>query len=389
LSASRNLIQLCLLGIFLQAMPAVVRAQFTFVTNNGAITITGYSGSGVAVIPGTTNGYPVNSIGYEAFFFCTGLTAVTIPSSVTNIEERVFYYCTDLTNINVDAANPEYASSNGVLFNHDLTTLMDFPPGLGGSYVVPSSVTHIGIEAFYWCDNITNVSIANGVINVGDSAFGNCLGLVSITIPNSVTSIGDAAFAVCTNLKSIIIPDSITNIGISVFDASGLTNVTIPESVLSIDGSAFCSCSGLISITIPASVRSIEEFAFESCDNLKSVFFKGNAPSTTLVEFPGNTNATAYYLPGTTGWGTNFSGIQTALWNPQAQANNRQIGVQTSPFGFNITGTTNIPVVVEASTDLGGNWTALQSISLTNGSHYFSDPRSTNYPSRFYHLRSP
>jgi hypothetical protein len=65
-------------------------------------------------------------------------------------------------------------------------------------------------------------------------------------------------------------------------------------------------------------------------------------------------------------------------------------GVLSDQFGFTITGTPNIPIVVEASTNLkGASWTPLRSCSLTNGSIYFSDPQWTNYPNRFYRLRSP
>ena len=65
-------------------------------------------------------------------------------------------------------------------------------------------------------------------------------------------------------------------------------------------------------------------------------------------------------------------------------------GVRTNQFGFNITGITNIPIAVEACTNLtSGNWTALQTYTPTNGAIYFSDPQWTNYPARFYRLRSP
>jgi hypothetical protein len=93
----KNLIQLCLLCAAM--LPAVVQAQLTFTTNNGAITITGYTGSsGTVVIPGATNGHPVVSIGPNAFNGCTNLTNVTIPNSVTNIGDYAFYQCTNLTN---------------------------------------------------------------------------------------------------------------------------------------------------------------------------------------------------------------------------------------------------------------------------------------------------
>jgi hypothetical protein len=92
-----------------------------------------------------------------------------------------------------------------------------------------------------------------------------------------------------------------------------------------------------------------------------------------------------YYLPGTTGWGTTFDGVPAVLWNPQAQTSDGSFGVQSNQFGFNITGTTNIPVVVEACTNVSNpNWLPLLNCTLTNGIVYFSDPRWTNYPSRFY-----
>jgi hypothetical protein len=76
-----------LLALLLTALPAVVQAQFTFVTNNGTISITGYTGSGGAVtIPDTTNGYPVASVGTGAFSNCASVTSVTMGTNLTNME---------------------------------------------------------------------------------------------------------------------------------------------------------------------------------------------------------------------------------------------------------------------------------------------------------------
>jgi hypothetical protein len=91
-----------LLPLLLLTLPAAVQAQYTYTTNNGTITITGYTGSGGAVdIPGTITGLPVTSIGYEAFRNCTSLTNVTIPNSVTSIGYGAFVWCTSLTNVTI------------------------------------------------------------------------------------------------------------------------------------------------------------------------------------------------------------------------------------------------------------------------------------------------
>ena len=105
-------------------------------------------------------------------------------------------------------------------------------------------------------------------------------------------------------------------------------------------------------------------------------------------------NATVYYLPGTTNWGTTFGGRPTVLWNPQAQSD-ASFGVRANQFGFNIIGSSNLVIVVEACTNFTNPvWQPVQTNTLntfvgTNGSAYFSDPAWTNYPGRFYRFRSP
>jgi hypothetical protein len=182
---------------------------------------------------------------------------------------------------------------------------------------------------------------------------------------------------------------------------SGATSYSIPNGVTNIGNSAFYDCPSLSSVTIPSSVINIGDSAFSACFSLTSVYFQGNAPSVGSDVFsyssywyprPVFDPATAYYLPGTTGWdafATNAE-IQTALWLPQIQTSNGSFGVNSNQFGFNINWASGMTVVVEASTSLsGGAWTPLQTNTLTSGSFYFSDPEWTKYPSRFYRLRSP
>lgn len=458
----RNL--LLILAVLLLALPDAVRAQFTFTTNNGAITITGYTGTNsIVIVPSSTNGYPVmaigdsafagqsvtmvnipnsiTSIGNDVFYYCTNLANASIPNSVTNIGSDVFYYCIGLTNIAVDAANPNYASSGGGLFDKALTTLIQYPAGLGGSYSIPNSTTAIqpyafaysygltnvdipsgvkliGTGVFYDCINLNRVTIPNSVTTIGMLAFAgcglssviipdsvtslsselfeNCSGLTNVIIPSSITNLGDYSFSGCSALSSVAIPNSVTSIGTTVFqDCFNLTNVTIGNHVTSIGNGAFVNCSNLTSITIPNSVTGIGGTVFGHCFGLHQAYFKGNAPLVKGAAGNLNTNVflgetgSVYYLPGTTGWGATFGGWPTVLWNPQVQTTNSNFGIRTNRFGFNLTGTTNIPVVVEASTNLSRAWTPLLSGTLTNGSVYFSDSQWTNYPQRFYRVRSP
>ena len=312
----------------------------------------------------------VASIGDWAFCLCTNLTNVTIPGGVTNIGQLAFSGCFSLTAITVHPLNTVYSSAGGVLFNKSQTTLIQYPGGKGGSYTIPGSVTSIGESAFYGCTSLTSVTLPNSVTSIGAWAFGGC-NLTSVSIPDSVNSIADRTFIYCNNLTSVTIPSSVTNIG----------------------QEAFSCCTSLTSLTIPASVTSIGEWAFSVCFSLTGVYFQGNAPSLGSYVFSGDNNVTTYYLPGTTGWGSTFGGLSTALWflpNPLILNNSPGFGVKTNRFGFIISWARNTPVVVEACTNLASHiWFPVGTNTLSGGSSYFSDPQWTNFPARFYRRRSP
>ena len=108
--------------------------------------------------------------------------------------------------------------------------------------------------------------------------------------------------------------------------------------------------------------------------------------------FSDDPSLTAYYLPGTTGWAefTTNTGVPTALWTlPYPLVLNGSSGVLNNQFGFTISWATNVPVVVEASTDLSNPvWTPIATNTLSSGTSSFSDPDWTNYPNRFYRIRS-
>ena len=172
-----------------------------------------------------------DKLGYAAFSDCSGLTSLTIPSSVTSIGEYAFYGCSGLT-----------------------------------SLTIPSSVTSIGESAFYGCSGLTSLTIPSNVTSIGESAFYGCSGLTSFTIPSSVTSIGYCAFLGC----------------------SGLTSFTIPSSVTSIGWGAFCGCSGLTSIYVyTEKLPNMGSDVFDGCDAKKCTVYvpKGTYDDYWLSEF--------------------------------------------------------------------------------------------------------
>ena len=179
-----------------------------------------------------------DKLGDYAFYGCSGLTSLTIPSSVTSIGGEAFYGCSGLT-----------------------------------SLTIPSSVTSIGDYAFFGCSSLTSLTIPSSVTSIGNNAFYGCSSLTSLTIPSSVTSIGYAAFSDCSSLTSLTIPSSVTSIGEAAFyGCSSLTSLTIPSGVTSIGEAAFSGCSGLTSLTIPSSVTSIGNYALKGCSGLTSIY---------------------------------------------------------------------------------------------------------------------
>jgi hypothetical protein len=123
---------------------------------------------------------------------------------------------------------------------------------------------------------------------------------------------------------------------------------------------------------------------------LTSVYFEGNAPSHEPLAFADDTEATAYYLPGTAGWADFSANNGVYLWNPLGPSGHVSIGVQSNQFGFNFNGPGDLLVVVEATTNLADPvWIPLETNTLRNGSFNFSEPLQTNISGRYYRIRLP
>ena len=272
------------------------------------VTITDYTGDAAVLnIPSRIRGLPVTYIQNSTFAFLSQLTSVTIPSSVTNIGERVLYYCENLTSVNihssvrsigesafsncerltsitVDNRNLAYASIDGVLFDKNIRTLIQYPGGKNQrTYAIPPSVRSINNSAFEGCSTLTSVTIPSSVTSI--AAFAICSSLTSITVDNrnlAYASIDGVLFdknirtlikyPEGKNQRTYVIPSSVTSIREYAFaSCDSLTSVNIPSSVTSVGRGAFAYCESLTNVTIPSSVTTIENQAFAYCESLTSV----------------------------------------------------------------------------------------------------------------------
>ena len=206
----------------------------------------------------------VKNIGFSAFRGCRKLESIDIPDSVTTIREQAFKSCENLKSIRV----PDSVTTieKGTFANCRKLESID----------IPDSVTTIREQAFEGCERLENIKIPEGVTSIGEGAFRYCLNLKSIRIPDSVTTIRRQAFEGCESLKSIRVPDSVTTIEGSAFaSCRKLESIDIPDSCNTIGFRAFAECESLKSIRVPDSVTTIGEQAFEGCRQAK-LSFQGN-----------------------------------------------------------------------------------------------------------------
>jgi len=254
---------------------------YSYEINDGEITITGIddSVSGEITIPDSLFGYTVAAIGDRAFYGndnitkvyisnyiktigeyafaecskltyihtgyalsmgdyalknCTALAEVYIGDELESLGTGVFVGCKNLAAINVSSYNDNYTSVDGVLFNDDITVLIQYPMGKKAEkYIVPDTVITIIPGAFNGYDgsldfdgnenfkpddgaildkdgdtlitvfNAEEYTIPDGVIYIAEGAFAYCDSLVTLRMPDSVISIGDAAFYACDALKDV------------------------------------------------------------------------------------------------------------------------------------------------------------------------------------------
>lgn len=221
----------------------------------------------------------ITNIGVVAFDSKESLVSISLPESVTTIQQEAFYNCTALESVTL----PSHLTAIGIGAFCNCDALK--------SITIPDSVTYLGNYCFDFCGfeefvfptgvqilkdvvsdctNLTKVTIPDGVLSL-DGTFNGCSSLAEITIPNSVVSIGYGTFQ-GTAISEIICPAKVSYIAEQAFaHCPNLTTVVIPEHIKTIRERAFEGCENITSITIPTSVKEIRLGAFTECSSLKEI----------------------------------------------------------------------------------------------------------------------
>ena len=256
----------------------------------------------------------ITTIGSECFEYCTNLTSVTLPKSITEVgeyimngtawyeqqEDGVLYLGNWIIGIKGD---PEEITTLNV--RDDTVGICDdcFSESYLQTVTMPNTVKYLGDSAFYRSGDLTNVTLSNSLISLKQRTFATTK-LSSITIPSSVVEIDESSFNNCSLLSSIkiddsnpiydsrnncnaiietssntllrgcnttIIPNTVTSIGNNAFEGSGITLITIPDSVTSIGAYAFRNCRNLATVTIGNGITIIEGRTFYDCSTLTTV----------------------------------------------------------------------------------------------------------------------
>lgn len=171
---------------------------------------------------------PIEWVGEEAFSGCIGVTDITLPAGVKELENGAFSGCSGLLNI-----------------------------------TIPEGITDIGTDAFYGCSSLVSVTLPQGISEMNQNLFSGCSSLTDIDIPKGVMQIDSQAFYGC----------------------SSLNNVMIPSGVAELEGGVFEQCSNLTTITLPASVTVIGEDTFEGDKNINLNVISGSYAEEYAKEY--------------------------------------------------------------------------------------------------------
>lgn len=247
----------------------------------------------------------VTTIDYWAFHNCDKLKSISISETVTTLRPNALVDCDSLTEIKVSAANTNYASMNGCLLDKSQTTLLVVPAGNKGVFNIPASISKVEPIAFCGCSNITGITAANskyftstdGILyNKSLTTLVSCPAgkTGTIDIPSTVIWIKESAFQQ-SKASHIIIPNSVTVIGYCAFEyCENLKSIEIPGSVKKVPNAAFWGCKNLKEVTINSGVKKIKRNAFHGCDKLQKIIIPTSVTKISKSAFKSIGGVTFY-----------------------------------------------------------------------------------------------
>ncbi len=228
--------------------------KLTYGLHNNTTTI-GEEAFGQCMISALTIPSTVTNIHARAFANCIRLTSMRIPASVSHLGGGLFKGCHNLKSLTIDSLNQYYKVVDTAVYSINMDTLISYHLA-SGNVDVPDGVKVVAEDAFS-LSKARNVELPNGLIEIKEGVFRNVKTLRSVTLPQTLKKIGMYAFAYCERLETIDIPNSVT----------------------SIDTCAFQMCRSLHTVRMSDSVKVIPTMLFYDCTNL------GNYTGGNLVEY--------------------------------------------------------------------------------------------------------
>lgn len=287
------------------------------------------------VIPNTVTAMEANSLAGNK------MTTVSIPASVTSMDNGVFNACQALQAINVDAGNTKYYSDNGVLYERDGSKmwLLNYPiarPDV--AYTVPEGTTGVRVNAFQSAKNIQTVTLPTTLVDLpyatpGYNGFTSAQKLTAINVATGNPNFKSDGGVVFTNdgkelvvypcgkgsstlgydLYTYEVPATVEKIRPCAFaHVEGFTSVKMSSPLKEIGEDAFNACRYLQTVTIPSTVNKIADGAFSGSIKLTAINVESgnttyssadgvlyNAAQTELVSYPAGKQGPYTTLPTT------------------------------------------------------------------------------------------
>ncbi len=169
----------------------------------------------------------IKTIGVNAFYGCESLQKITLPASLTELSSNPFGGCTSLSAVDVDSANPNYCSADGIVYDKSFKTLFVFPAGHDLNYKLPETVNRFDDFAFRGIKNLKTYTIPNTITELGIFVFADCENLTSLTLPTGLYSLPANFIDGCTSLKSLTLPEGVFTSGGNAFSGASLNELII------------------------------------------------------------------------------------------------------------------------------------------------------------------